>query len=226
MVELPLFQGEDGGSSPTSPLQLKFRPISNHTATIVAIESHYAHRKCPITWAFGAFFNEKLEGILTVGKPPSLNICIGALGREKMDKVWELNRLWMSEKCPKNSESRFIGWSLRQLKKIKPSLVIVSYADTEQSHIGTVYRATNWIYTGLTKPLMDYQIEGVKMHAKSVSDSVGKANEKKNKKQLLKELYGDKFIMKERSKKHRFVYFCDPKDAKLLKWEVIPYASK
>ena len=44
-VELPLFQGEDGGAIPTSPLQLLFRPITNHTANLVAVESHYAHRK-------------------------------------------------------------------------------------------------------------------------------------------------------------------------------------
>jgi len=192
---------------------------------LVAVESHYAHRKCPITWAFGAFFENNLEGIITIGKPPSLNICIGALGRENMEKIWELNRLWMSDKCPKNSESRFIGWVLRELKKINPPIVLVSYADTEQKHIGTVYKATNWVYTGITKPIMDYQVKGIKMHAKTVSDSVGKSTDKKNKKQMLKELYGENFYMKERSQKHRFVYFFNQNDKKLLKWKQEPYPN-
>lgn len=223
VAELPLFQGEDGGAIPTSALQLKFRPITNYTANLVAVESHYAHRKAPITWAFGAFFNEVLMGILTIGKPPSQHLCIGVMGREHIDKVWELNRLWMSDKCPKNSESRFIGWALRELKKINPPLVIVSYADTEQKHLGIVYKATNWIYTGMTKPVLEYQVKGIKMHSKTVSNSVGKSTDKKNKKQMLKELYGNNFYMKERSQKHRFVYFCDPSDRNLLRWSTCEY---
>ena len=220
IVELPLFQGEDGGAIPTSPLQLLFRPITNHTANLVAVESHYAHRKAPITWAFGAFFNNNLVGIITFGKPPSQHLCIGVCGRENQERVYELNRLWMNDICPKNSESRFIGWALRELSKIKPPLIIVSYADTEQNHSGIVYRSTNWIYTGQTKPVLEYQVKGIKMHSKTVSNSVGQSTDKKSKKQMLEELYGDNFYMKERSKKHRFVYFCNPKDRMLLKWDV------
>jgi hypothetical protein len=126
----------------------------------------------------------------------------------------------MNDICPKNSESRFIGWALRKLGKIKPALIIVSYADTEQNHSGIVYRSTNWVYTGQTKPVLEYQVKGIKMHSKTVSNSVGQSTDKKSKKQMLEELYGDNFYMKERSKKHRFVYFCNPKDRMLLKWQV------
>ena len=44
-----------------------------------------------------------------------LNVCLGVCGKSNSERVYELNRLWMSDKCPKNSESRFIGWALRQL---------------------------------------------------------------------------------------------------------------
>ena len=224
-AELPLFQGGDGGAIPTSPLQLKFRSISNYTANLVAVESHYAHRKAPITWSFGAYFNEKLLGIITFGKPPSQHLCIGVCGREHQERVYELNRLWMDDKCPKNSESRFIGWALREIKKINPNIVLVSYADTEQNHTGTIYKSTNWIYTGITKPVLEYQVKGLKMHSKTVSNSVKKSNENKDKKTMLKELYGDKFFMKERSQKHRFVYFFNQNDKNLLKWKQEPYPN-
>ena len=206
-VELPLFQGEDGGSSPTSPLQLSFRQITGHTSNLVVVESHYAHRAVPVSWAFGAYFKNMLLGVISFGKPASQNVCIGVCGKNNSDRVYELNRLWMSDKCPKNSESRFIGWALRQLKKNNPPLILVSYADTERGHSGSVYRATNWFYTGLSdrRSCGDVSLPGLhSRHAKKFEGA----------------------IRIPRSRKHRFVYFCDPKDAKLLKWQVIPYPSK
>lgn len=203
-AELPLFQGDDGGATPTSPLQLFFRQISSHTSNLVATESHYAHRAVSVSWAFGAFYENVLFGIISFGKPASQNVCLGVCGKENSNRVYELNRLWMSDKCPKNSESRFIGWSLRQLKKIKPDLILVSYADTKQGHDGSVYRATNWIYTGLSdkRNCGDISIPGLhSRHAKGIKGA----------------------IRIERSRKHRYVYFCNSQDIKLLKWKSIKY---
>ncbi|NNE62371.1 MAG: hypothetical protein HKN35_15875 [Woeseia sp.] len=45
----------------------------------------------------------------------------------------------------KNNASRLIGGSLRLLG----NQVLVSYADPNVGHVGYVYQATNWIYTGL-----------------------------------------------------------------------------
>ena len=203
-AELPLFQGEDGGAIPTSPLQLLFRQITSHTSNVVVVENHYAHRKVSVSWAFGAYFNNVLLGVISFGKPASQNVCSGVCGKSNSSRVYELNRLWMHDKCPKNSESRFIGWALRQLKKIKPSLILVSYADTQQGHIGLVYKATNWIYTGLSEKRNcgDMSIPGLhSRHAKKLEGA----------------------IRIERSRKHRYIYFCDKNDQKLLKWEIEQY---
>ena len=198
-VELPLFQGEDGGAIPTSPLQLLFRQITSHTSNLVAIESHYAHRAVSVSWAFGAYFKNILLGVISFGKPASQNVCLGVCGKSNSNRVYELNRLWMSDKCPKNSESRFIGWALRQLKNINPPLILVSYADTEQGHSGLVYRATNWVYTGLSdkRNCGDVSLPGLhSRHAKKFEGAT----------------------IVPRSRKHRFVYFCNPSDRKHLKW--------
>ena len=198
-VELPLFQGEDGGAIPTSPLQLLFRQITGHTSNLVAIESHYAHRAVSVSWAFGAYFKNILLGVISFGKPASQNVCSGVCGKNNSNRVYELNRLWMSDKCPKNSESRFIGWALRQLKNINPPLILVSYADTEQGHSGLVYRATNWVYTGLSdkRNCGDVSLPGLhSRHAKKFEGATRVP----------------------RSRKHRFVYFCNPSDRKHLKW--------
>jgi hypothetical protein len=84
------------------------------------------------------------------------------------------------------------------------STILVSYADTAQGHSGIVYKATNWIYTGTTIPFTDYTL-GTLDHR-----SVPKHLRDKSKMQKVV-----------RSKKHRFVYFCNPTDSRHLKWDVV-----
>lgn len=65
--------------------------------------------------------------------------------------------------------------SLKQLKKDVPFCrLIVSYADIDQNHLGTIYQATNWIYCGETTngECHSYLINGVKRHEKFIRVSV------------------------------------------------------
>ena len=109
----------------------------------------------------------------------------------------------MSNLCPKYSESRFIGWALRQLPK---ETILVSYADTKYGHLGKVYQSTNWIYTGQSIPFTDYTKDGLDHR------SIPK---KERNKELL-----DKVV---RSRKHRYVYFVNKDDKYLLKWRELDY---
>lgn len=120
IAELPLFQGDDGGAIPTSPLQLQFRPIKSSTMNSIVVENHYAHRAVPSSWSFGCYFMQNLLGVISFGKPASNNLCVGICGPSNASRVFELNRLWMHDSCPKNSESRFISWSIRELSKVSP----------------------------------------------------------------------------------------------------------
>lgn len=147
-----------------------FVPIDKHAATDMVVTHHYAHRKCPISWAWGVREGDKLVGVLTVGKPVSWSVMCSLVGETpeimKTDEhsrardVYELNRLWCADGLPKNIESRFIGWCLRELKKIRPTLILVSYADGSKGHVGLVYQATNWNYTGQSLPFKDICVEG------------------------------------------------------------------
>jgi hypothetical protein len=200
VAELPLFQGEDGGAIPTSALQLRFRQIQSQTMNEIVVKNHYAHRAVPSTWSFGCFFNQELLGVISFGKPASPHLCRGICGDENSSRVYELNRLWLDDVCPKNSESRFISWSIRQLSEVRPSLILVSYADTGAGHTGGIYAATNWIYTGLS----DKRSSGDRV--------VGNRHSRHSR------TMGSATIVP-RTRKHRFVYFCDPKDKSLLKYK-------
>lgn len=157
----------DGGSITTPSLH--FLEITKREATDLIIENHYLHRKCPISFAWGIEINGKIVGVLTIGKPASWSTACGLVGESKIDiqdpaarthDVYELNRLWLHDSLPRNSESRFIAWCLKELRKKNPSAVLVSYADGKQGHVGYVYQATNWIYTGSSTPFTDITVEG------------------------------------------------------------------
>ena len=172
--------------------------IDERLARLAVIEKHYLHRPCPISWAFGIIIDEKLKGVLTVGRPASRTVCEGVCGADRATDVFELNRLWLHESLPCNSESQFIGWCLRELRKEHRHMILVSYADTKPSegalygHLGTVYAASNWIYTGTSTPFAD-KVRGQKI---------------------------------ERSTKHRYVFFLNAADKKFLKWTPLPYPKR
>lgn len=88
------------------------------------------------------------------GRSPSSStltsdLVVGPIDRP--NEVVELTRLWLADGMPKNSESRVISIALRAIKK-KPGRfrAVLSYADEQEGHTGTIYQATNWRYMGLS----------------------------------------------------------------------------
>ena len=86
----------------------------------------------------------------------------------KQGQVLELVRVALNGK--QSCTSQAVAMSLKQLHKDCPLCrLVVSYADCDQSHLGTIYQATNWIYTGLSDRGDTYfLINGKKTHRKSV----------------------------------------------------------
>lgn len=64
--------------------------------------------------------------------------------------VCELARVALNGK--QEATSRYVATSLRLLKKQNPLIeAVVSYADTDQGHEGTIYQATNWTFVSRHK---------------------------------------------------------------------------
>lgn len=121
---------------------------------------HYARRMPCITHAFGLFIDGILYGVCTFGVPASHSLCIGLAGKDNSRNVLELNRLVVCDYTPNNA-SFLVGNALRQLPN---GTFVVSYADGGWGHVGYVYQATNFIYTGATKPRTDIYSEGHSRH--------------------------------------------------------------
>jgi hypothetical protein len=66
-------------------------------------------------------------------------------------RVLALSRLVIRPGYPTNSASFLLGRSIRLVRDDGRFDCLVTYADTRLGHTGTIYRATNWEYLGLTK---------------------------------------------------------------------------
>ena len=196
---------------------MKVLPIKSDEAYPWLLEKHYAKRIPQIMYAFGLYVNDILVGVITYGIPASPALCMGICGKEYSSKVLELNRLCLLENN-KNESSFLVSNSIKLLPK---PTIVVSYADTGQGHVGYVYQATNFIYTGLSAERVDWTVKGMEhKHSKTISDGMTLES--------IKEKYGDDFYYTERSRKHRYIYFHGSKTdkkimKKLLKYNIEPY---
>ena len=131
------------------------REITRKETEPFIIGIHYAKRWPSITWSFGLFVCGVLVGVCTYGTPASATLKRGICGDELKDSVIELNRLCLLDN-KKNEASFLVSASLRLLPKCK---IVVSFADTEQGHKGTVYQAANFIYCGLSAKRTDWKVK-------------------------------------------------------------------
>lgn len=165
------------------------------------LDIHYAKRMPSISYAYGLFKDNNLIGMVSYGSPPSPALCKGIAGEENKGLVIELNRLVLKNN-EKNQASILIGASFKLLPRPK---IIVSYADTEQEHIGVVYQATNFIYTGLSDKRKEWRLKGSNIHSKTVCETYSLEERKNN---------TDKFEQVDRPRKHRYIYFIGGKNEK------------
>lgn len=160
------------------------------------LDIHYAKRMPSISYAYGLFYKNELTGIVSYGSPASPALCKGVAGEDNRSIVLELNRLVLKYNN-KNEASYLVSNSLKLLPKPR---IIVSYADTKQNHIGIIYQATNFLFTGTSKPRTDMAGKDGKHSRHHLGDKTNRVfrsakhryiyliGNKKDKKQLLKDL--------------------------------------
>lgn len=198
---------------------MKVFPIKPEEAEPWLLKKHYAKRMCPISYAFGVYRDTQLIGVVTYGTPVSSALRVGVCGERWMDNVIELNRLCCNNE--KNVASILVGRSLKMLPK--PS-VVVSYADTEQGHVGYVYQATNFVYTGLSAKRTDWKLKGMEhLHGATVAD-ISRGQE--NRAQWMRDKFGDDFYLEDRARKHRYVYFVGSQGQKKLMQSALMYDTE
>ena len=99
---------------------------------------------------FGVFLDGRLHGVMSYGSSLDKSKTIGLVAGTKWNEFLELNRMAFDSVLPRNSESRAISQSIKLIKKNAPHIKwIISYADGCQCGDGTIYRASNFVLTGI-----------------------------------------------------------------------------
>ena len=153
-------------------------------------------------WNYGLYENNDfcplnvggIKGICIFTGLPVPEIAKGAFGLERNEQqgLFELSRLCIEPSTQSreyNITSWFVSRAIRQLRKDTEVKAIISYADSDY-HSGTIYRACNFKYAGLTDPKKDfYYSDGTKHSRGKIKGAEGE--------------------WKDRSRKHRYVMMFD-----------------
>lgn len=132
-------------------------PIDKSTARVLVEKFHYAKSATNTgVYTHGLFrrgeefFESQCLGVAW-WLPPTKNAAIATYPEGDWKKVLSLTRLVVADGVPKNACSFMLSKSIKMIDAEKWEC-LVTYADTWQKHEGTIYKATNWEYMGLTKP--------------------------------------------------------------------------
>ena len=135
-----------------------------------------------------------IQGVCIFTGLPVPEIAKGAFGLERNEQqgLFELSRLCIhpdTQQEEYNITSWFVSKAIKQLRKDTKVRAIISYADSEH-HGGTIYRACNFRYCGLSDPKKDFYFsDGTKHSRGKIGDAEGE--------------------WRDRSRKHRYVMVFD-----------------
>lgn len=115
-------------------------------------------------WEDGAFVGVVLFGY---GATPSLAKWCGL----PQNEFSELVRVALTEHAAPTS--RVVARAVRLLRKAMPGIrCLVSFADTRQHHLGTIYQAMGWVYTGESKQEW-FRVNGREVHPRTLGSRYG-----------------------------------------------------
>lgn len=188
------------------------QPIASREAEPWLLEKHYAKRVPQVSYAFGLYIENRMRGVITFGVPANKNLNLIA-GQPAI----ELNRLCVDDDAPRNSSSFLVA---RSLKLIPSPMCVISYADCGQGHVGYVYQATNWLYTGMGAGDTEFEKDGKRSHRKALFRIYGTGSRSSAE--------ANGYVAVPVPAKHRYVYFIGSKRERremsaALPWARLPY---
>lgn len=97
------------------------------------------------THYFGAYYNDILAGVVTMGVPTAFSTIMG-------ENTKDLERLISRGACiswsPKNLASSFIMWCIKYMVENTQYRIFSAYSDPTARELGTIYQACNFYYLG------------------------------------------------------------------------------
>jgi hypothetical protein len=130
---------------------IHIKPIDSSRANDFIKRHHYSGKTVQNTQLhLGAFYHGSLEGVLQFGPPMVKDNLIDLVEGTGWNEMMELNRMAFTDALPQNSGSRCLSIAFKLFEKHAPHVKwVVSFADATQCGDGAVYRASNFVLTGI-----------------------------------------------------------------------------
>ena len=126
------------------------KEIDRNKANKIIVENHYSKKFYNATYIhLGVYLESELVGVLQFGYAMNPASCGSVVEGTEINQYLELNRMWLNDKAPRNSESMAISYSIRYIRsKIKTIKWIQSFADERCGGFGIVYQGANFRFYG------------------------------------------------------------------------------
>jgi adenine modification enzyme len=130
--------------------QFSVKEINRDIANNMIVKNHYSKKFYSASYIhLGVFINNELVGVLQYGYAMNPASQASVVSDTAIDEYLELNRMWLDDVAPRNSESKAISYSIKYIKRKFPKIKwIQSFADERCGKFGIVYQAANFKYFG------------------------------------------------------------------------------
>lgn len=193
---------------------MRLEKASPKAIKFACLSYHYSKVNPPNSFGYAVFNDDKeFCGVVLYGVGANNNI--GEPYGLRKGQVAELVRVALNGK--QSTTVQVLALSRKIFKKHNPTVqMIVSFADSEQGHKGTIYQADNWYYAGDTIAADEYIYKGKRWHGRAFRSQFGSHKNFVDK--------GLKII--KGSTKHRYLYPLDKSLIPMCKELSKPYPKK
>lgn len=143
---------------------LTVRLVERRLVEGMIVANHYSGTRVANARLFlGIFSEETFLGAMIYGPVKNPGTQGSIVEGTETDEYLELNRLWISDELPRNTESKVLAMSFRLIRRVMPRVKwIQSFADGRVG-VGTIYQATNFLYCGRHKTTF-WELDGEWYH--------------------------------------------------------------
>lgn len=203
---------------------IELRKATPKAVRYACLHFHYAKAVPSVQYGYNVYQDGEWCGVILFGSGATINIatmfdCV-------QGEVLELVRVALNGKQKKTSEC--VATALKVLHKDAPHIkIIVSYADQNQGHFGTIYQATNWLYIGDTSKWAQvhkedaFIVNGEKLHPRTVYSRGWKQSVS-----WLRENVDPNAQSYKGKPKFKYIYCFDKKLRKEWQAKALPYPKK
>ena len=150
---------------------MRIEKASGQAIRYACLKFHYAKAVPQIRLGYSVF-NKQNEWCGVILFSNGANQHIASEFNMVQGQAIELVRVALNGK--QETTSKALAMSLKEIRKDAPAVkIIVSYADRNQNHIGTIYQATNWFYLGEYANERGIMLNGRLTHRRSINKKYG-----------------------------------------------------